>query len=58
MRIVIRLKRHRNMVRVSVFLVTVAVIAGMVGCEPIPGPTPQYNLYILSTFGGSVTDPG
>jgi hypothetical protein len=55
MKIVIRLKRHSNMVRVSVFLITVALIAGMAGC----GPTPvQYDLTITSTSGGSVTEPG
>ena len=41
--------------RVSIFLVTVALIAGMVGC----GPTAlSYNLTIASTAGGSVTTPG
>ena len=40
------------MARVSIFLVMVALIAGMVGCG---GP---YNLTIASTAGGSVTNPG
>jgi len=39
--------------RVSIFLITVALIAGMVGC----GPT-QYKLTISSTEGGQVTIPG
>ena len=30
----------------------------MVGCEPFPIPTPQYDLIIASTAGGSVTTPG
>ena len=41
------------MARVSIFLITVALIAGMVGC----GST-LYNLAISSTAGGSVTTPG
>ena len=40
------------MARVSIFLITVALIAGMVGC------TGQYSLRISSTGGGSVTTPG
>jgi Divergent InlB B-repeat domain len=37
------------------FLITAALIAGMVGC----GPTaPSYSLTIASTAGGSVTTPG
>ncbi len=42
--------------RISVFLITVAFIVGMVGCEP--APISQYNLTISSTAGGSVTTPG
>ena len=41
------------MKKVSIFLITVALIAGTVGC----GPT-QYNLTISSTEGGEVTTPG
>ena len=41
------------MKRFSIFLVTVALVAGMVGCAP-----PQYNLTISSTEGGEVTSPG
>jgi hypothetical protein len=43
------------MKRVSIFLITVALIMGVVGC----GPTPvQYTLSISSTQGGTVTTPG
>ena len=41
------------MARVSVFLITAALIVGMVGCGPV-----QYNLTISSTEGGDVTIPG
>ena len=46
------------MKQVSIFLIVVALIVGMVGCEPTPSPTPQYNLTIASTTGGNVTSPG
>ena len=42
------------MARGGIFLVMLALIAGMVGCG---GPT-SYNLAITSTAGGSVTTPG
>jgi hypothetical protein len=43
--------------RVSVFLIMVAVIAGMTGCGPAPGPSEPipYALNISSTAGGAVT---
>jgi branched-chain amino acid transport system substrate-binding protein len=40
---------------ISRFLITVALIAGMVGC--VPGPV-QYDLTISSTEGGEITTPG
>jgi hypothetical protein len=40
-------------VRVSIFLITIALIAGMVGCAPV-----QYNLTVSGTEGGQVTTPG
>jgi alpha-tubulin suppressor-like RCC1 family protein len=40
--------------RLSIFLITVALIAGMVGCFQ---PSPFYKLTIASTAGGSVTTP-
>ena len=39
--------------RLGIFLITVALVAGMVGCAPA-----QYDLTITSTAGGSVTTPG
>jgi len=39
--------------RVSIFLIAVALIAGMAGCAPV-----QYNLTVSSTEGGQVTTPG
>jgi hypothetical protein len=42
--------------RLSIFLITAALIAGMVSC--IPGRTVQYSLRISSTAGGTVTTPG
>jgi uncharacterized repeat protein (TIGR02543 family) len=55
--------------RVSIFLIAVAFIAGMLGCAPTDThptgtnssdtlPTPQYDLNISSTTGGSVNTPG
>jgi len=41
--------------RVSIFLITVALIAGIVGCG---GGGVEYDLTIASTAGGSVTTPG
>ena len=57
MKIVLSSRKHHHMVRVNVFLITVALIAGMVGCEPACTP-PQHDLTISSTTGGSVTTPG
>ena len=41
------------MARVGIFLITVALIAGMIGCVSV-----KYDLTISSTAGGSVTTPG
>ena len=43
------------MARVSIFLVTVVLIAGVVGCGQ---PTPFHHLTIAGAAGGSVTSPG
>ena len=40
---------------VGVFLIAIALIAGMVGCDPTPGSN---ELHISSTAGGSITTPG
>jgi len=39
--------------RVIIFLITVALIVGLIGCAPI-----RYTLTISSTSGGSVITPG
>ena len=39
--------------RVTILLITIALVAEMVGCVPT-----QYNLTISSTSGGSVITPG
>ena len=48
--------------KVSVLLITVALIAGMVGCavevDPAPQPQVKHRLTILSQNGGWVTAPG
>jgi len=41
------------MTRLGIFLITIALIAGMVGCVGV-----KYDLAIASTCGGSVTTPG
>jgi uncharacterized repeat protein (TIGR02543 family) len=48
------------MKRLSIFLITVALIAGIAGCEPTCSCSPplQYDLTISSTAGGLVTAPG
>ena len=47
-------RRAHYLAGVRVFLIMVALVAGMAGCRP----TPQYNLTISSTAGGNVTTPG
>ena len=47
-------RKYRHPTKVSILLVTLALITTMVGCaQPA-----QYNLTISSTEGGSVTSPG
>ena len=58
MKIILNSKRHHYLARVSIFLITIALIAGMVGCDfSAPGGV-RYSLTISSTEGGSVTEPG
>ena len=52
MKIILSSRRHHYLARLSIFLITVALIAGMVGC------TSQYSIRISSTPGGTVTTPG
>ena len=56
MKIILNSRKHHYLAIVSTFLITVAVIAGIVGCEPTLAQ--QYDLTIASTAGGSVTMPG
>ena len=44
------------MKRFSAILIILALVAGMIGCQPVPAV--QYELTISSTEGGSVTAPG
>ena len=52
MKIILSAKRHHYLARVSIFLIALALIAGMAGC------TVQYNIQIASGSGGIVTTPG
>ena len=56
MKIILSSRKHHYLAIVSTFLITVALIAGIVGCEPTLAQ--QYDLTIASTAGGSVTMPG
>ena len=53
-------RRGHYITRVGVFLMTVALIAGMIGCAFDTDTTPpiRYNLTIADAEGGSVTIPG
>ena len=55
MKTILSSKRHHYLNRVGIFLIAIALVAGMVGCGPIPV---QYDLTISSGAGGSVTEPG
>lgn len=57
MKIILGSWKHHYVARVSIFLVTVALVVGMVGCGGLPESGP-YKLTIVSTTGGSVTTPG
>jgi len=55
MKVIISSKRHHYLVKFSIFLITVVLIAGMAGCG---GGVIEYDLTIEGTVGGSVTNPG
>ena len=55
MKMILSLWRSHYVARVSGFLITVALITGMVGCVQ---SVPSYDLSIASSPGGSVTIPG
>jgi hypothetical protein len=58
MKIILSSKRHHYLARISIFLVAIALIAGMVGCDFSPPGGVRHSLSISSTEGGSVTEPG
>ena len=58
MKTVLSSKRHHYLVKSSIFLVTLALIAGMVGCGGDGDGGESYTLTIASTAGGNVTTPG
>jgi len=53
MKTILGSRRDQSLARLSIFLIAVALIAGMVGCAPV-----QYDLTVSSTEGGQVTTPG
>jgi hypothetical protein len=55
MKIILSSKRHHYLARISIFLILLALIAGIVGCNLTPY---RHSLGISSTEGGSVTEPG
>jgi hypothetical protein len=57
-KIILSSKRHHYLAIVSIFLITVALIAGLVGCDFSPPGGVRHSLSISSTEGGSVTVPG
>lgn len=52
MKIVPSSKIHHYLVRVSIFVILLALTVGMVSCLS------QYSLNVASTLGGTVTTPG
>ncbi len=46
---------NRSMQQVGIFVIALALIAGMIGCQAAPG---QYELTIWSSAGGNVITPG
>jgi len=55
MKIILSSKRHHYLARISIFLITIALIAGLAGCNLTFS---RHSLSISSTEGGSVTKPG
>ncbi|MGB6873322.1 MAG: GLUG motif-containing protein [Dehalococcoidia bacterium] len=53
MKTILSSRRDRYLAKFSIFLITVALIAGMVGCVGV-----RYDLTISSTEGGEVKKPG
>jgi len=57
MKTILILRRHQYLAMASTFLIVLALIAGVAGCDG-GGGSETYELTIASTSGGSVTDPG
>jgi len=55
MKIILSSKRHHYLAGVGIFLITVALIAGMVGCFNAPT---RHLLMIIPTEDGEVSEPG
>jgi hypothetical protein len=55
MRMIFGSRRHQYSAMAGIFLVTVVLIAGIIGCDETGE---SYNLTITSTSGGSVVEPG
>jgi len=51
-------REHNHLAMASIFLIMVALITGMIGCDGGGSNGESYTLTITSTFGGSVTEPG
>jgi hypothetical protein len=47
MTIIFSCMKGHYMARASIFLVLVALVAGMAGCAATPAPAPQYDLTIF-----------
>jgi len=54
MKTILRSRRDRYLAKFSIFLIIVALIAGVAGCNG----TTEWTLKISSTEGGEVTEPG
>jgi len=55
MKTILSSKRHHYLARISIFLILLALIVGVVGCNLT---FDRHSLSISSTEGGSVTKPG
>src|SRR4030042_241611 len=58
MKVILSSRRYHYIGRLSIFLIMVALMAGMVGCGGAAGGSESYTLTITSTAGGTVTTPG
>ena len=59
MKTILSSRRHNYLARIGIFLIMVALIAGMVlGIVGCGGTSTQYTLSVSCTVGGNVTHPG